>query len=459
MTPAPIPTQRPFRVAAVRAALAAALALVLFLAFSHEAVQLSPQGNQFIRSAYGLRTQGELDLLNDRPLSFFPPLYAFLLAGLGALGLAPVPAIVLINAAVLAAGIWAFRELAGRMGIRSARAATALYAVLAANVYWFRMARPDAIVALLAMAAALALAAHAADGRRRFLVLAALAAGAAALTRYMGLFTVVPMAVNGILLAPGRAGKRGRDLALFVPLALAPIAAWLLRTWARTGYATGMSRTAFREDAARTGLLDNVVALAHTAGLDLFGARAMGVRLLVHEGGAQPHPAVTMGIAGVGLALVAVAAVAVVAAGRSRAAGPAETPDPFAGHARRLVASFTAIHAGALLVLWTAGNNDPIHTRFVAPLYPGLVLLLFAWGEGLARRGIRVAAAALAALAVLVGAVNLDKSVLLLGDSPPETLIKKTLHRPEDLWVRTLEWNRPVFLVPERGRRESDEAD
>ncbi|HMB69208.1 MAG TPA: hypothetical protein VKU85_07840, partial [bacterium] len=114
---------------------------------------------------------------------------------------------------------------------------------------------------------------------------------------------------------------------------------------------------------------------------------------------------------------------------------------------------FAGIHAAALLVLWTVGNNDPIHTRFVAPLYPGLVLLLFAGREAAAQRGIRTAAAALTAVAVLAGAVNLDKSVLLLGDSPPDAVIKKTLHRPEDLWVRNLEWNRPVFLVPERGRR------
>jgi hypothetical protein len=275
----------------------------------------------------------------------------------------------------------------------------------------------------------------------------------------MGLFTVVPMAVLGILLAPGRSGKRGRDLAVFVPLALAPIAVWLLRTWARTGYATGMSRTEFREEAARTGLVDNVVALAHTAGLDLFGARVMGERLLVHEGGAQPHPGATAAIAAVGLALLAAAAVAAIAARRSRPAAADDVPDPVAAHARRLVAAFTAIHAGALLLLWTAGNNDPIHTRFVAPLYPGLVLLLFTWRDGMTRRGIRGGAAALAALAVLVGAVNLDKSRLLLGDSPPETLIKKTLHRPEDLWVRDMAWNRPVFLVPERGRGASDAAD
>jgi hypothetical protein len=151
--------------------------------------------------------------------------------------------------------------------------------------------------------------------------------------------------------------------------------------------------------------------------------------------------------------------VAAIAARRSLPAAADDVPDPVAAQARRLVAAYTAIHAGELLLLLTAGNNDPIHTLFVAPLYPGLVLLLFTLRDGMTRRGIRGGAAALAALAVLVGAVNLDKSRLLLGDSPPETLIKKTLHRPEDLWVRDMAWNRPVFLVPERGRGASDAAD
>ena len=451
MTPAPADSRRSFRTTAVRGVLSLVLVVLLFVAFSDGAVQLSPQGNQFIRSAYSLIQDGELELLNDRPLAFFPPLYAFLLAGLGALGLAPIPAIVLINGVVMAGGFWAFRALADRMGLRSGLAATALYAVLASNVYCFRMARPDAIVPVLALATMLALAAHAERGRRRYLVLAAVAAGLAALTRYMGLFTVVPLGIAGVLLAPGRPARRGRDLALFLPVAVGPIAVWLLRNWARTGYATGMSRTTFREEAAGTGLVGNIVALGHTAGLDLFGPRVMGVRLLVHEGGHVPLPALTWTVTGVAIVLLAVAA---ITAARGGGRGAPDRPDKAsASYARKLVAWFAGIHAAALLVLWTVGNNDPIHTRFVAPLYPGLVLLLFAGREAAAQRGIRTAAAALTAVAVLAGAVNLDKSVLLLGDSPPDAVIKKTLHRPEDLWVRNLEWNRPVFLVPERGRR------
>lgn len=433
-----------------RPALAAALVVALTLGFAGGSVQLSPQGNQFLRAAQALQTRGEFELIGGRTLAFFPPLYALLLAGLGRVGLAPIPAVVLLNAAVVAAGLWAFRSLAFRAGIRAGRTATFLFAALAANAYYFRMVRPDAMIPVFTMLTALALLTYKESRRRRWLFLAALACGTAALARYMALFTVLPVAAAALWRHPVRREARTADLAWFVPVALAPIGAWLARTWFLTGYPTGMSRTAFREEASATGLLDNIAGIAKTISIDLFGPRAMGLRAFVQEHVPLPHATATAVLTATGVGLIVFALVSArrewAERRRSSAAG--------AAHARKLVVSFAVWYVVMLVILWTIGNNDPLHTRFVAPLYWCLVLLAFLRFESVrdvpARRA---AAGAWIVVALLVAATNVDKTLLLLRASPSDNMIKKSLRRPDDLWVDDLAWDRPHFLMPRVGSK------
>lgn len=449
MIPTPLRPSRsePALRAALAWGMAAALAAVLFALFRDGPVQLSPQGNQFLRAAQSLCTRGAFELPDGRPLAFFPPLYALLLAGLARVGLAPVPAVVLTNAVALAAGLALFHSIARRLPIRSAGLATAVFATLAANAYLFRTARPDGIVPTLAMATSLALLNYWRSGHRAWLVASALACAAAGLARYMGVFTVLPVAVLGLWRFGGR-HRRLADLAVFVPVACAPIAAWTVRNRLLTGFLTGMSRTELREEVGDTSLAANVTGLVKTAALDLFGVRAMGVRALVY-GDSLPHAAATLATAAIGIALLAALALVVRSARRSTAAAP---PGGEAARGTFLVRAWALVYAGALLVLWTFGNNDPIHTRFAAPLYWSFVLLAFA-AHGRTRgtpAGLRATALA-GALGGLVVAVNVDKTLRLLGDRPEPNLIRTTLRAPDDLWVRSLAWDRLHFLGPRPG--------
>jgi hypothetical protein len=63
---------------------------------------------------------------------------------------------------------------------------------------------------------------------------------------------------------------------------------------------------------------------------------------------------------------------------------------PAPGKAPPLSGLFVASFFALLIVVWSFANNDPIHTRFVFPVYPFLVVTGFAWanraGGGALRR-------------------------------------------------------------------------
>jgi len=255
---------------------------------------------------------------------------------------------------------------------------------------------------------------------------------------------VLPVAALG-LWRFGEGRRRLVDLAVFVPVACAPAAAWSVRNRLLTGFLTGMSRTEVREEIGDTGLVTHVTGLVKAGALDLFGVRAMGVRTLVYGDG-LPHAVATFATLGLGILLLVALAVTVRGGGRTT---PREPADGDVARGTFLVRAWAIVYSAGLVILWTVGNNDPIHTRFAAPLYWSLVLLVFlAHGRARGTPAGRRATVLAGALGLLVVAVNLDKSIRLLGDRADPNLIKTTLRTPDDLWVRSLAWDRMHFLGP-----------
>ena len=123
-----------------------------------------------------------------------------MLAVSGTLGLSVVSSIVFVNAITLAGSLLALYSLARLLEIRNPGCAAAAFACLAANAYFFRMARPDAILPLMAMVSVLATMAYSRTRKRRFLWAIGIACGAAcklparviALTNTMDVTTVKP---------------------------------------------------------------------------------------------------------------------------------------------------------------------------------------------------------------------------------------------------------------------------
>jgi hypothetical protein len=202
------------------------------------------------------------------------------------------------------------------------------------------------------------------------------------LTRYFGLYLATPLALVHALAARGRpAGRRVRDAAIIAVLALAPIGYWMWITHEQTGLWTGADRTAPRElpESVRhweqlTGLDDHLLLTAKTLLVDFFSPRAYAALSVV----TLPYRP-----SWVEWALLAIAAAA-MAGGLAawRRTGWTVSSSPAI-----VVAEVAAAYLALTLALWTVGNNDPIHTRFLFPVYPLVLIAAFHAFDAMVERG------------------------------------------------------------------------
>ena len=200
------------------------------------------------------------------------------------------------------------------------------------------------------------------------------AASALSVTRHFGLFLAVPLAVAHVA-ARRASGLRQRTIhaAIVLVLALAPIGYWSWITHEQTGYWTGTDRTRERdlpESVAHwkglTGLDDHLRLTAKTLLVDFFSPRSHAALAVV----TLPHrpTAVEWSMA----ALVLAAAASAVRAGRRAGWAGDGGASPV-----RTVAEVAASYLALTILVWTVGNNDPIHTRFLFPVYALLWVLAF----------------------------------------------------------------------------------
>jgi hypothetical protein len=195
------------------------------------------------------------------------------------------------------------------------------------------------------------------------------------LTRHFGLYLAVPLAALHVVARRATPPRRRLiHAALVLALALAPIGYWMWITHEQTGLWTGADRTRPRdlpESVAHweelSGVDDHLRLTAKTLMVDFFSSRvyaALAVVTLPY----RPSP--------VEWALVAIALAAGVSALRAgRRSGWRRDASP--ASPALMVAEVAAAYLGLTIVLWTVGNNDPIHTRFLFPVYPLLWVLLF----------------------------------------------------------------------------------
>jgi hypothetical protein len=201
-----------------------------------------------------------------------------------------------------------------------------------------------------------------------------------------------------------------------------------------------MSRTAERRNALDLGLAENALALLRTATIDLLSPEALGVRRVVYGEIPLDHPRL---LAGAVLAVAALAAaVAIPAQSRLRRRIGRELRSRSAtAIGLLLLVLFEIEYSLALVVLWTLGNNDPIHTRFAAPLYAPAVVAAFALAALAWRtRPTRLAATALALLVLLFAVPNALRTARLLGDAPGPKLLEVTGRTGKVFWREHVDW-------------------
>ena len=179
--------------------------------------------------------------LYGRPLVGWPPLFPLLLAAGGWVGIDPLAAGRLINAAVfgliiLAAGCWL------RSNLRSQWLALAASAVIATSLplsHWASCIMTDSLFVLLTLLALIQLASFLQRGGRMPLLGGAVCTALVALTRYPG---VVLIGVGVLLLLVGRTlplAARLKDAVAYGAVSSIPLAGVLTHNWAISGYLTG----------------------------------------------------------------------------------------------------------------------------------------------------------------------------------------------------------------------------
>ncbi len=201
-------------------------------------------------------------------------------------------------------------------------------------------------------------------------------ASALCLTRHFGLYLAVPLAA--VHVAARRATEPRRRLvhaALVLVLALAPIGYWMWITHEQTGLWTGADRMRPRDLPESVdhwkdlnGVDDHLRLTATTLLVDFFSPRvyaALSVVTLPYRPSAVEWALVVIGLA---------AGVSAVRVARREGGSSRDIPPPSPA---RMVAEVAASYLVLTILLWTVGNNDPIHTRFLFPVYPLLWLLVF----------------------------------------------------------------------------------
>lgn len=432
---------------------AVGLAFLLFAIYRDNHIHFSPQSRQCAIAARSLLENGTFGLIPGRLYSIYAPSYPILLAGPRWLKLSLSDSIVLVNSLALSLSVFCFFWIARDMGFRRPWVVTLFYAALAMNPYLFRMARSDCLFVGACMLATIGLSRYASSGWRGALLVAALGCALATTSRYIGIYALAPLCA--IVFWRYRRPIRTRvlvDLLTLLLIGWGPIALWLLRNHALTGFYSGMSRTGWYRDSGSWSPLTNLFAILETMAFDFLGIRVMGIKDVVVLGDHTRFRTINSWIiaAAVGLLLAGIV-ISLAVQGWRRKTVPRTSAAPSAASRPLilLVETYTAAYLITLVVLWSWGNMEPIHTRYVAPAYWGIVLLTaHAWRRLREIPGTAVLRWALAGNTAVVLAANVDKSIRLLGEDPEDELIPRSVKSPGDAWLLDPTWEREGVFQP-----------
>jgi hypothetical protein len=333
---------------------ATALACLLFVAaFQLQTAPLSPQSlanRHFANTADYTTAISELKRV-------WPPLYPSVLWAGEAVG---VP-LHLANALLFFLTLAVLYPVGRRVAPEVNPAwAIALYAAAGFNAFNLHQLVAEALLIPLALGVLAYTARCVEHGRDRdYACLCALLA-ACCLTRYFALAWLVPL-VGLTLALRGVRSTRARVMraAAVVAVACGPAALWMLHARATTGFFTGMERFAPRGFEAQTSLLGNVSHIARTFFLDFFAPRFDASHASLAGGSADP---LALAVAAGALSLGVWCAVVAI---RSEAPDAGNT----SGALSLVLPGLSVGYVAVLLLVWTVGNNDPIHSRFLYPSY------------------------------------------------------------------------------------------
>lgn len=335
-------------------AIAAAVAAGLVAVGTSRGAGLSPDSIAYVSAARSLAAGEGLTLWSGEPLVDWPPLYPTVLAGFAWLGWDPATAArgvaVLSHVTmVLIGGLW----LRNRTRAPSVAWAGLAALTMAPAVLWTALwAWSETLFMTLCLASLVLVDRFARSGGWAVLLAAAGLAGAAALTRYVGVAVIGTGAVYVLWSGRRRLARGLVHAAAFGLVASAPLLAWLARNQAMTGTLVGQRTPGHWTLGFNVG---RVLAYLSTWALPLAGEGAW----------------LTIAWAGL-VALIGWALWSGLRATRGhRAEGTAPYPGPSgAGLLVLFVLTYLA------LVVWSASTValDVIDDRLLAPAFPATAL-------------------------------------------------------------------------------------
>lgn len=423
-----------------RASITALVGLVLIGALIAWNLQLSP-----VMTAIGanvLRTSSSIALgygwigSEVDPFGERAPLMGSLVGLLGLVGLPPIMAL-----RVAASGGFVVAVAGTGAMLRTLRVRPDLLAVigvgLAPLVLLLRASSGELYFVGATMVALAALARHLALPARRWLLIAALAAGMAGLAHYMAVLVLFPLVVGVAIIQRRPWHVRLRDTLWTGLVCAVPIGIWMARNQFLTGHLTGMSRTDPRVEVAMLSTGQHAVGLGRTVLFDLTGLTTMGTQGAVYHG---IPPTEMMAAVAVAAAVVVLALIAVAGSTSDlwRWAREQRRRPSAAAFGWLVAGVYVAWYVAVVIGVWSVANNDRIQTRFMVALYPAVVAGFAALPSLLGNVSSRrwPPYLAFAALLVLLG-VQGYKASRILVDNPSDEVVP-------DQWLgrqKVTEWN------------------
>jgi hypothetical protein len=211
------------------------------------------------------------------------------------------------------------------------------------------------------------LARHIETPKYSYVVLLGLVAGVMCYTRYFGLIWVFPTTLLCLFLCNDSLSNRVRYIFTFGLTSFVVSASWVLYVWASTGYLTGMDRAEQRELPATVSFIYNIIGTFKTATYDLLSPQHIGdyAAVLFENLSMYEHLLFFVVIFLFGLLFFHLARLVMNKK-------YAELIKP-----KNLPAIFFISYLVVLNLIWSVGNNDPIYTRFIYPVYPVFFLAVY----------------------------------------------------------------------------------
>jgi len=207
-------------------------------------IGLSPDSALYIGAARNLLSGNGLSVSSYAekftPLTQYPPLFSSVLAGIGLFGVEPAHGVRWLHVLLLAGNIF----LVGLMVRTYSRSrwvsvlASFLMMTSVAGVKIHSMAWSEPLFIFLELLALFLLAQHFEHQRVLFLVVSAVTAALAFLTRYAGVALVATGALAILLLSKEKWKKRSTDTVLFCLISAVPTALWMIRNLLIAGTTT-----------------------------------------------------------------------------------------------------------------------------------------------------------------------------------------------------------------------------